>query len=101
CAAAAQYDRDKIAIAATHGGHQIEARGMDIARFDAVDPLDAAEQVVVVADSLAPEIEGSRGKIFVMPREALLNRATKNGLIARRGHLVVLRHAPCVAVHWS
>src|SRR6202042_23844 len=47
-------------------GQEIEAGGASVAGLDSVDPVDAAEQMVVVADDLAVEIElGGREKTEV------------------------------------
>ena len=48
------HDRDQRPAVAVHGGQQVEARGARVAGLDAVDAVDPAEQVVVVADVRRP-----------------------------------------------
>ena len=61
-AAASHHDADQMAVAAAHRGHEIEARRTGVAGLDAVDALDAAEQVIVVADRLAVVVERGRSR---------------------------------------
>ncbi|MHC2405926.1 hypothetical protein ACVMGC_010470 [Bradyrhizobium barranii subsp. barranii] len=73
-----------------------EARG--VAGLDAVDALDAAEQVVMVADRLSAPIERRGREITVVAREALLDGAAERGLVARGRDLLVVGKAVGVAV---
>ena len=50
---AAHHHRDQRPPVAMHGGQQVEAGAARVAGLDAVDAVDAAEQMVVVADHLA------------------------------------------------
>ena len=98
-AAAAHDHGHEITSAAVHGGHQIESRRADISGLDAVDAVHLPEQMVVVGNRLAAEGERADGEIFVVAREALLDGAPENGLIARGRDLVVVGKAGGVLVH--
>ena len=53
-------------------GHEVEARSAGVAGLDAVDAVDPAEQVIVVADDLAVVVELVGREIAEVLREALL-----------------------------
>ena len=61
-----------------------------VAGLDSVDAVDAAEQMIVVADDLAVEIELGGREIMEVAREALLERAPEDRQIVRRGDLPVV-----------
>ena len=60
--AAAQHHRDEMAGAAPHRGDEIEPEVAGVAGLDAVDALDLAEQVVVVAHGAAAIDEARRAR---------------------------------------
>ena len=88
--AAAQHHRHEVAVVAMHRGHEIESGGAGVAGLDAVDALHPAEQVIVIADLLAVPGEGRGREIAVVAREALLDGAAEQRLVARGGDLVVV-----------
>jgi len=83
---------------ALHVGHDIEAGIVDIAGLHAVDAVDAAEQVIVIAHHLAVERESPGGEIVIVFRKAFLDGAAKQSLIARGGDLLILGQAGRVAI---
>ena len=92
-AVAAHHDADQMPIAAAYRGDQVEARGAGVAGLDSIDALDAAEQVIVVADGLAVVVEGLGREVVVIARKTVLDRAAEDRLIARRGDLRVIGQA--------
>ena len=80
-----------------HRGDEVEAGRAGVAGLDAVDAFDLAEQVIVVADRLAVIDEGRRREIVVVAREALLDGAAEQRLVARRGDLLVVGQAGGIA----
>ena len=95
---AAEHHGDDIAAVAVHRGDEIEARGSGISRFDAVDAADHAQQVVVIAHRHAVVDELFRGEVSVIVREALLDGAPEQGLVARGTDLIIVGQAGCVHV---
>ena len=95
----AHDDGDHVSIAAVHRGDEIEAGGADVAGLDAIDPFNPPEQTIVVADPLAAEAERAGREILVVAREALLDRASEDRLVAGRGDLLVVRQAGRVLVY--
>ena len=89
----AHYNRDEIASAAMHRGHQVEARGAGKTCLDAIHPIDRAEQVIVIAHCFAVIDKRLGGEILIVAREVLLDGAAKQRLIAGRGDLIVIRQA--------
>ena len=55
--AAAHHHGDQRAAVAMHGRQEIEPGGPRVAGLDSVDAVDAAEQVIVIADDLAGVVE--------------------------------------------
>ena len=78
-------------------GDEVEAGRAGVAGLDAVDALDAAEQVIMAVDGMAVEVEGFGREVAVIFREAVLDGAGENRLIARRGVLFVVGKAGSVA----
>jgi hypothetical protein len=87
-----------VPVAAPHGGHEVEARGADVASFDAVHALDLAEQAIVVAHRVAAIGEAVGREIAVVAREALLDRAAERDLVARGGDLVLVGQARRIGI---
>ena len=81
---AAEHDGDDLVAVRLGGGHQVEAGGAGIARLDAVDALDLAEQAVMAADRAAAVLEGARLEEREIARETLLDGTGEDGQIARR-----------------
>ena len=96
--AAAEHDADQMAVAALDRGDEVEAGGAGETGLDAVDALDAAEQLVVIADRLAAIVEAVGREVPVVAREAVLDGAAERGLIARRGDLLGIGQAVRVAI---
>ena len=90
---AAEHDGDDMAPVAVNRGDQIEAGVVGVAGLDAVHALHAAEQMVVVAHRHAAVAEARQREIMVVLREALLDRAAEDRLIARGGELVGARQS--------
>ena len=88
----------RMAVAAAHRGHEIEAGGAGVAGLDAVDAFDVAEQVIVVADRLAVIVERRGREVAIVARETILDGAAKRRLIARGGDLIVIGQAGGVAI---
>ncbi len=95
---AAHDDRDDVPFVTPHRGGQVVAGGVGVAGLDAVDAFDISEQVVVVADLGPAVLKGRRREISIIEREPVLNGAAQDGLVARRGDLVVGRQARGVDV---
>ena len=89
-ARSAQHHRHDMALVAPQRGHEIETGGIGVAGLDAVHAFDVAEQAIVIADGVAAKHEGLGLEVFVIGREALLNGAAEDGLVARGGHLCVV-----------
>jgi hypothetical protein len=87
-----------MALLAPHRGHEIEAGGVGVAGLDAVHALDLADQAIVIADGLPAKHEGLGLEVSVIVREALLDGAAQDGLIARGGYLRVVGQSGCVLV---
>src|SRR5262249_10468894 len=79
-------------------GDEIEARGTGETGLDAVDAIDAAEQIVVVADRFAAKNERTSLEIFVIGWEPLLDGTSQDRLVSRGGNLVAVGQAGRVLV---
>ena len=86
--AAAHDDRDQRPSVAMDRGQEIEAGRSRVTGLDAVDAVDPAEQMIVIADDLAVEIELGGREVVEVAREALLERAPEDRQIVRRGDLL-------------
>ena len=79
-------------------GQEIEAGRPGVAGLDSVDAVDAAEQMVVIADDLAVVVELGGREIMEVARKPLLERAPEDGEVVRRGQLLVVGEAGGVAI---
>ena len=96
--AAAQDDADQRAAVLVHRGHQVEAGGVGVAGLDAVDAVDLAEQMVVIADDFAGVVEFVRREIMEILREFFLHGLRQDREVMRRGELLGVGQAGSVAV---
>ena len=97
-APAAHDDGDQRPSVAMDRGQEIEAGRPGVAGLDSVDAVDAAEQMVVIADDLAVIVELGGREIMEVARKPLLERAPEDGEVVRRGQLLVVREAGGVAI---
>src|ERR1051326_6199980 len=86
-------------VAAAHRGYEIEAGRARVAGLDAVDALDVAEQLVVIADGMTAINKNVGREVPVVAREAILYGAAKRRLIARSGDLGTIGTPRRVPVH--
>ena len=96
--AAAEDDRNDMMVGAAYRRDDVESGLVDVTGLDAVDAVDRAEQMVMVADRIAAIVERARGEIAIVIRKAILDRPAKRRLIARGGDLLVVGQAGGVAV---
>src|SRR6516164_7032581 len=74
---------------------------MSVTGLDAVDALDLAEKVIVIAHRLTVIGERRSGEVTVLAWKPLLDRASEQGLIARRCQLPVIGQARGVEINRS
>src|SRR6516162_7565071 len=96
---ASEHHSNKVATVAVNRGDQVVPGGLGVTSLYAVNPLDTAEQPVVIADGLAVKAEGTGLEIRIVARKAFLDGAPESGLIPRSGHLFIIGEPGGISVH--
>ncbi len=86
---AAEHDGNDVPPVAADRRDQVVAGGLGVAGLDAVAALDLGQEAVVIVHLGIAVAEARRREVAVIDREALLDGASQQGLVARRGDLLV------------